>query len=66
LSLFGKYALSKRSAVRVNLVHQRARVNDWTWGNNGVPFAYSDGTTVTQNATQKVSFIGVTYIYQLP
>jgi MtrB/PioB family decaheme-associated outer membrane protein len=66
LSLFGKYALSKRSAVRVNLVHQRASVNDWTWGNNGVPFTYSDGTTVAQNATQKVSFIGVTYIYQLP
>ena len=66
LSLFGKYALSKRSAVRVNLVHQRASVDDWTWGYNGVPFAYSDGTTVAQNATQKVSFIGVTYIYQLP
>ena len=66
LSVYGKYALSKRSSVRVNLGHQRASVNDWAWGYNGVPFAYSDGTTLAQNATQKVSFIGVTYTYQLP
>jgi MtrB/PioB family decaheme-associated outer membrane protein len=66
LSLFGKYALSKRSAVRVNLVHQRSSFNDWAWGYNGVPFTYSDGTTVAQNATQRVNFVGITYIYQLP
>lgn len=66
LKLFGRYALDKRSSVRVDLVHQRTSVNDWAWGYNGVPFAYSDGTTVTQKPTQSVGFIGITYIYQLP
>lgn len=65
LKLFGKYALDKRSAVRVDLVHQRAKMNDWTWGYNGVPFTYSDGTTLTQQQSQSVSFIGITYVYQL-
>ena len=65
LKLFGKYALDKRSAVRVDLVHQRAKMNDWTWGYNGVPFTYSDGTTLTQKQSQSVSFIGITYVYQL-
>jgi MtrB/PioB family decaheme-associated outer membrane protein len=65
LKLFGKYALEKGSSVRVDLVHQRVSVNDWAWGNSGTQFAYSDGTTVTQNPNQTVSFIGVTYIYLL-
>lgn len=65
LKLFGKYELDKRSAVRVDLVHQQNRVNDWAWGYNDVPFVYSDGTTVMQQAKQNVGFIGVTYVYQL-
>ena len=65
LKLFGKYELQKGSSVRVDLVHQRVSVNDWAWDNNGTQFAYSDGTTVTQNPNQTVSFIGVTYIYLL-
>jgi MtrB/PioB family decaheme-associated outer membrane protein len=67
LKLFGKYALEQKGAsVRVDFVHQRNALNDWAWGYNGVPFAYSDGSTVMQKPTQSVSFIGVTYIYQLP
>ncbi|HAL37071.1 MAG TPA: hypothetical protein DCP03_02705, partial [Polaromonas sp.] len=66
LKLFGLYELKKGSSVRVDLVHQRTSVNDWAWGYNGVPYAYSDGTTVTQSPNQNVSFIGITYIYQLP
>lgn len=65
LKLFGKYDMDKRSAVRVDLIHQQNRVNDWAWGYNGLPFVYSDGTTVTQQAKQNVGFIGVTYVYQL-
>jgi MtrB/PioB family decaheme-associated outer membrane protein len=65
LKLFGMYALDKKSAVRVDLIHQKSTYNDWAWSYNGVPYRYSDGTTVTQNADQSVSFIGVTYIYQL-
>lgn len=67
LKLFGKYALEKKGAsVRLDLVHQRSSLNDWAWSYNGVPFAYSDGTTVMQKPTQNVSFIGVTYVYLLP
>jgi MtrB/PioB family decaheme-associated outer membrane protein len=65
LKLYGNYALDKRSAVRVDLIHQRNDVTDWTWGYNGVPFTYSDGTTVSQKQSQSVGFIGVTYIYKL-
>jgi MtrB/PioB family decaheme-associated outer membrane protein len=66
LKLFGKYALSKNSALRFDLVHQRTRTNDWAWGNNGVSFAYSDATTVTQIPHQSATFIGITYVCQLP
>jgi hypothetical protein len=34
------------------------------WGYNGVPFAYSDNTTVTAQPNQNVSFIGVSYVYR--
>lgn len=66
LKLFGKYALDKKSAVRVDFVHQRSTYNDWAWGYNGVPYTYSDGTTLSQKSDQNVNFIGVTYVYQLP
>jgi MtrB/PioB family decaheme-associated outer membrane protein len=65
LKLFGVYALDKKSAIRVDLMHQKSTYNDWAWSYNGVPYQYSDGTTVTQNTDQSVSFIGITYIYQL-
>jgi len=67
LKFFGKVALEKKGAsVRFDFVHQRNAFNDWAWGYNGVPFTYSDGSTVLQKPAQSVSFIGVTYIYQLP
>ena len=66
LKLFGKYALDKKSAVRLDFVHQQTRYNDWAWGYNGVPYTYSDGTTLSQKPDQSVSFIGISYIYKLP
>lgn len=65
LKFFGKYALDKQAAVRVDLIHQRTNFNDWAWGYVGVPYTYSDGSTVTQRQQQNVNFVGVTYIYQL-
>lgn len=65
LKLFGKLALDKGASVRFDFAHQRNAFNDWAWGYNGVPFAYADGSTVLQKPTQSVSFVGVTYIYQL-
>ncbi len=67
LKLFGNYALERKGAsVRLDFLHQRSSLNDWAWGYNGVPFTYSDGTTVMQKPTQSVSFIGVTYVYLMP
>jgi len=64
LKLYGKYALDKKSDLRFDLIQQWAQYNDFTWGYNGVPFAYSDNTTVTMQPTQNVTFLGVRYIYK--
>lgn len=66
LKMFAKYALEKKASVRVDLVHQRNRVEDWTWGYNNVPFTYSDGATMTQSPNQNVTYLGVVYAYPLP
>ncbi len=63
LKVFAKYVMDKRSSVRVDFVHQQTTTNDWTWGYNGIPFMYSDGTTLTQAPAQKVGYLGVSYTY---
>ena len=64
LKLWGKYALDKKSDIRLDLIQQWADYNDFTWGYNGVPFTYSDNSTVTMQPTQNVTFLGVRYIYR--
>ncbi len=64
LKLYGNYKLDEQSSIRVDLIHQYVRTNDWAWGYNGVPFTYSDGSTVQQKQSQSVSFLGVRYVYQ--
>jgi hypothetical protein len=64
LKLYGKVALDKKSDLRFDLIQQWADYNDWTWGSNGVPFAYSDNTTVSMQPTQNVTYFGVRYIYK--
>ena len=65
LKLFGKYALEKNADLRIDLVHQRAKLDEWTWGYNGTPFAYADNSSVSLQAQQNVSYIGASYIYKL-
>lgn len=65
LKLFGKYALEKNADIRVDLVHQRAKLDEWSWGYNGTSFVYSDNTTVSMQPNQNVTFVGATYIYKL-
>ena len=64
LKFYGKFALDKKSDIRFDLIQQWLRYNDWTWGYNGVPFTYSDNSTVTIQPTQNVTFVGVRYIYR--
>jgi MtrB/PioB family decaheme-associated outer membrane protein len=64
ISAFGEYAIDAHSSVRVDVVHDRTKFNDWTWFYNGVPFAYSDNTTLSFQEQQNVTFLGVRYIYR--
>lgn len=63
LKFYGKYALDKNSGLRFDLIHQRAKWNDWAWGYAGVPFFLSDNTTVSHNEKQNVTFVGMSYLY---
>ncbi|RFO98927.1 hypothetical protein DIC66_03385 [Rhodoferax lacus] len=62
LSLFAKYTLDKKSSIKAVLVSQQAKLNEWSYGYNGVPFVYSDGTTVSLKQDQTTNFFGVAYI----
>ena len=64
LKFYANYNLDKSSDIRVDLVNQRTRLNEWTWANAGVPFAYSDNTTVSMSPSQNVTFLGARYIYK--
>lgn len=66
VKMFGKYALQKNSAVRLDLIHQHTKMNEWTWGYGGTPFAYSDNTSVYLKPNQNVTYVGATYIVALP
>jgi len=63
LNLYGKYALNKNSAVRVDFIRQTDRLDEWTWGYAGVPFTYADNTTVSLNPNQSVTVLMGRYIY---
>lgn len=64
VNLFGKFTIDSKASLRVDLIHQRSYLADWTWGYNGVPFAYSDGSTVWQSPNQAVTILMLTYTYK--
>jgi len=64
LKIFSQYAMDKKSSIRVDLIHQRTLFNEWTYQSNGVPFAYSDNTTLNAKENQAVTFVGASYIYK--
>jgi MtrB/PioB family decaheme-associated outer membrane protein len=64
LKLYAKYALDKASGIQVDLIHQRVRYDQWAWGNGGVPFAYTDNSSVSIQPAQNATFIGVRYSYK--
>ena len=66
LKLFGKYALNKRSGLRLDYIYDRYSTNDQTWSAFVDPAAgsgYWDGTVVSQPSPQKVNFFGLRYFY---
>jgi hypothetical protein len=64
LSVYGQYTLDNKSDIRLDVAHQKAKYDDWVWGNASAPFVYADNTLVKQQVDQSVTFIGVTYIYK--
>lgn len=64
MKLFGKYALQKNADISVSLIQQMVQFDEWSWGYNGIPFAYSDNTTVTMQQNQNVTFLGASFIYK--
>lgn len=65
---FSEHDLAKNSTVRLDLIHERWRTDDWTWSfSNGSPFTYgttTDGTVVTADPRQNATFVGARYIYK--
>jgi MtrB/PioB family decaheme-associated outer membrane protein len=59
LKLFAEYAMRQDLALRLDVVHDRWKTNDWLWTN----FVYSDGTTLSQDDSQKTTFAGVSMRY---
>ena len=64
VNLFARVPMSKAASLRFDFIHQTSFWNDWAWANNGVPFTYSDGSTVSSQPRQSMSFIGMSLIYR--
>jgi MtrB/PioB family decaheme-associated outer membrane protein len=64
LKLTGTYALQKNSDIRMEIVHDRTKLEEWQWGWNGVPFLYSDNTTVNLKPEQNVTYVSLIYTYR--
>ena len=65
LKLFGKYAIDKRSGIRLDYIYDRYSTNDQTWSAWVAPpgAGYWDGTVVSEPSPQVVNFIGLRYFY---
>ena len=63
LRLYGKYALAKNQALRLDAIYQQTKYNDWAYQYGSMPYTYSDNTTVTLDQNQSVVYIGVSYVY---
>ncbi len=64
LKVYGTYALQKNADVRLEIVHDRTKLDEWQWGWNGVPFLYSDNTTIVMQPEQNVTYVSVMYTYR--
>jgi MtrB/PioB family decaheme-associated outer membrane protein len=63
--LFAEYALRKNADIRVDLVHERWKTDDWTWQfADGTSFIFNDGTMVLTEPKQTSTFLGMRYKYK--
>jgi len=64
INLYGAYMIDKASSVRLDYTYNRTFFNEWTYGYAGVPFLYSDNTTLGAKQTQSVNVFSARYIYK--
>ena len=66
LQLYGEYTINKSSTVRLDYIFNRTYFDEWTWGaaNGGLPFLYSDNTTIRAQQLQVVNFLRASYVYK--
>lgn len=62
LNLHANYEVDKASSVMALFSYQQFKTDDWQWGYNGVPFLYSDNTTVSQPMSQNLKYLSVRYM----
>jgi MtrB/PioB family decaheme-associated outer membrane protein len=62
LKLYARYAVRENYGVRADFVHERWKTDEWAWIN---PTFYNGGnTTISQDALQRVNFIGLSVYYR--
>lgn len=61
---YTKYSLTKQAGLRFDITRIVSRLEEWAWGYNGVPWVYSDGTTVSIQPHQQVTFAAARFIYK--
>ena len=59
LRLSAKYALQKNLGLRLDYILDRFKTNEWTWNR----WKYTDGTQLSQDTNQLISFIGISGYY---
>ena len=64
MGVYGQYMINRASDVRLDVLHHRAKYDDWVWGSEAAPFVFSDNTIVKQKVNQNVTLFALTYIYR--
>ena len=59
-TVYAKFALSERSAVRFDFIYDRYTTDDWTWST----FTYRDGTHVFGDPDDDMYLVGLSYNYR--
>ena len=65
VNVYGIYGLEKNVDVAMNVTYQHFDTDDWQWGYKGIPFIYSDNTTVSQPMTQNLWMFAARFIYRM-
>lgn len=64
LKFSGSYAIQRNANLRLDVIHDRQKLNEWTWSNGATPFFYSDNTTVGLVPQQNVTYVALVYTYR--